>query len=287
MKNNISIFVNEYLTNSIEYKKAILKYAFYNNNTESLKKDFFLNIPYLFEPAITFSDTLIRESCIPALLYYQYILFIDDIVDNGIVCQKTEFKDYITKATFSLMLGSIELSEHFKKNINLVIKFNKLFEQYLHIILWEKEIFSSPNFNIDVAKQIATGKHCLVFFYLELLFKDNDKIQLKDNILQLIDDIEDIEKDYETRSMTLPIYRLDNYFKNNHIENKVFDLRYLCISGEASELYQLAIKNLEYAKEKSILYKFDNILSFIELNIKICNTKIATITKLINDAKSK
>lgn len=295
MKNHTSEVLKKYFIDGDDFKKQLSFPVISGQSDEELCNDFFINLPYLFEPRKIFKSDHINKSLIPAMFFYNYILFIDNLVDGG--AEKLEFDNLIIKSTFSLILGSIELKELIKNDNLQWSEFKQRFEQYINVIFLEKSLFESKDFNFQTFKKIAIGKHSLIFFYLELLTDRNEDKSVKILIvemleiilqgIQLFDDIEDVEVDYSRQTMTYPIYLLNNYYSENKIEKRTFDMKYLCVTGIAVELYKQVNCFFMIAKNTAQKNNFTGILNFLNGHIEICSKKIETISQLIKVANAK
>ena len=60
MKNHATIILKKYLSNEKGFKKLFLDQIINVKNDEDISKDFFLNIPFMFEPKIIFAEELIE-----------------------------------------------------------------------------------------------------------------------------------------------------------------------------------------------------------------------------------
>ena len=136
--------------------------------------------------------------------------------------------------------------------------------------------------DIEVAKSIALGKHELLFFYLDCLISDEELnkfkiVKLLSNIIfsiQLLDDINDIDKDFKNNILTYPISELNSFFIKKNIESKTFNLTYLCITEVANKLLIQIIEKLK----KSCKVAID--LNLLELHSEIILLKQYSEKKL-------
>ena len=251
--------IREYLNKEKSYKKHLWLNSVKELSSENMQNDFFLKLPIYLKNYIIKSEKGIKLELV-ALLFYRYITFIDAVIDGDIQKGQNNNKKIIFQATNSIMLGSIELSECLQNNIPLWTSFSERLKSYLNTITSEKEMFKKMSMDIKTAKSIALGKHELLFFYLDCLISDEelDKfeiVKLFSNIIfsiQLLDDINDIDKDFKNNILTYPISELNLFFTKNNIESKVFNLTYLCITKGANKLLIKVIEDLKHSCKVAI-----------------------------------
>ena len=273
--------IRKYLNTEKPYKKHLWLNAVKGLCKDNLQNDFFLKLPIYFKDYIMTSEKDTKLE-LAALLFYRYITFLDAVVDGDMQKGQTNNKKIIFQATNSIMLGSIELSECLQNNITLWSSFSERLKFYLNTIISEKKMFKKMSMDIEVAKSIALGKHELLFFYLDCLISDEELnkfkiVKLLSNIIfsiQLLDDINDIDKDFKNNILTYPISELNSFFIKKNIESKTFNLTYLCITEVANKLLIQIIEKLK----KSCKVAID--LNLLELHSEIILLKQYSEKKL-------
>jgi hypothetical protein len=273
--------IRKYLNTEKPYKKHLWLNAVKGLCKDNLQNDFFLKLPIYFKDYIMTSEKDTKLE-LAALLFYRYITFLDAVVDGDMQKGQTKNKKIIFQATNSIMLGSIELSECLQNNITLWSSFSERLKFYLNTIISEKKMFKKMSMDIEVAKSIALGKHELLFFYLDCLISDEELnkfkiVKLLSNIIfsiQLLDDINDIDKDFKNNILTYPISELNSFFIKKNIESKTFNLTYLCITEVANKLLIQIIEKLK----KSCKVAID--LNLLELHSEIILLKQYSEKKL-------
>jgi hypothetical protein len=275
-----------------KYKNPFKNFIFSEKNSEYLESDIFLNLFKFYEPKFKVNNQEIEKIKEIAVYFYNYVLFIDDIVDSDIYNNKN-LDIYIKKSTFSIMIGTLELFELIRNEDEIWEKLYLYINSYITTICYEKNI-ENRKFDIDEFEKLAINKHSLVFFYLDLFTKDleEDEKQKMRNVLekllvvvQSIDDIEDIDTDIQNNIITLPIIELKEFFNQSNMD-EIISMQYLCASGIATKLYNRVLEKLKILSVLSEQYEYLTLNKYCLFLMDKVTKKVDKINLLIHEASN-
>lgn len=196
----------------------------------------------IFSDVFTVSDEEVRLLNIAGWLYFQSIIYTDDVIDDN----------DLTK--FSLIsICQEESVKIFSSIFSLKHKFWKIWnvrrEEYLSAILYEKKLFKQNKVTIEEYELLADAKSAFGKVAIDSLYcidnrSGNNYRKLLEShrystiVDQIADDIEDFEEDLEKGQFNWAIYLLKQ--QNIPLENPVILRKYFYIKGVMSTMYQLA-----------------------------------------------
>lgn len=290
-----------------DFKKLLLQDIFTDRLNED-SSDFFIKlIEYIYPLMEDIDKDQLSKLAIAASSFYNYILFIDKVVDRGIDhFENDSYKNRVIEATSAIELSTIELYSLFKNNLQFWEKYRIYKTQYFEAIFEERAISSKKTIIDSISfERIAKGKHALAEFLVVSMFMLNKSelntehrkrqvLKCVQNIfiaMQIYDDIEDFAEDSENDIWTYPQSTLKELIDSENIvlteKQEHLKLQLFYVSGTAEDLLRYGLKKLNESKNITTDLKLFQLESFIDGLIDKIGKKIELINTLINRAKLK
>jgi len=248
---------------------------------------FFTRLLDFISPLCSIDDAERFNSFKKAVSYYTYYTFtIDALVDGEILfdsnTQASEHK--LVKANSSNTRSLCILAGLFHDNSPFwTIMETYMSAYYAGLVLEKQNNNNEYSHSLESFKAYALAKHAPAFVPsggLLLLFKAQIDQKRLERLLtpffygmQMLDDLEDFDKDIQSGQLTYCISRVKSYIKQEEVENpnnlERFEERVFYLSGIAQECNDFAVNQFEKAKEEALELQLNDLVSWIESMFKM------------------
>jgi hypothetical protein len=241
----------------------------------------------------------INQLSFPWLLLYDYCLMLDDLIDNS----HQNYSQKLLTSQITLQSALKEYNKIFENDSALWDSFNIYFNQWFAAMLFELSNKNQSKNKISNDEFLQQGrKSALVKFCASSLVILNNRRSLNiaeetclDSIccgVQLLDDLSDIENDFNSGISNTLIIKMQQWIENNKIESTL-DIKNLSLnqlkiilifSGAITESLTIAQKylyegiNLAPNSDGITSKYFNHIIKKCSVNIELINIVIKDIT---------